>query len=301
MTRTGTTRVVALAIAVPVLAGTYFLGTNRGGTHPAGYSTVGRAEVGSSGGPVPAIAASAVGAAPQQSGAASPMIAGGGPSTVTGPAPAASAGGITVSGTGRVTGTPDTVLVNMGLSVSAGNVSEALASANAKTDAVQKVFVSRGVDAKDLQTSGLNIYPNYTNGGSGAPTITGYQVSENLSVKLRDLSKAGDTITAAVAAGGDAVRVDGVSLDLQDTSPLVSAARDRAFGAAKTEAAQYAKDAGVPLGRVVSISDVFSQNPMPVYGNFASGSGMVAAPASVPIKPGSQDVAVTVTVVFALG
>jgi len=306
MRRIGTTRVVALAIAVPMLAGAYFLGSARSGgtarggeTGPAGRSipasTIG---VGAPTGSTASIAEAArAGAAiPAIAGAASIGTAGSG--AAAGAPPANPPGGITVSGVGKVTGTPDTVLVNMALSVSAGNVSSALASANEKTDAVQKVLLGRGVDPKDLQTSGLNIFPTYS-GGSGPQSITGYQVQESLTAKVRDLSKAGDTISAAVAAGGDAIRVDGVSLDLGDTSPLVAAARDRAFGAARSEAAQYAKAAGVPLGRVMSISEAFSQNPMPVYG--AQAAGVPSASAAVPIKGGSQDVSVTVTVVFALG
>jgi uncharacterized protein len=156
----------------------------------------------------------------------------------------------------------------------------------------------RGVAAKDMQTSGLSIQPSYSYSATGQPTVKGYQVTEGLSALLRDLGSAGATINAAVAAGGNAVRVDGVGFDLSDTSSLMAAARSSAFSAAKAKADQYARAAGRSLGQAVSISEVVA-NPTPVYGGYATASGSVPAASPVPVQPGTQDVSVTVTVVFA--
>jgi uncharacterized protein YggE len=120
-------------------------------------------------------------------------------------------------------------------------------------------------------------------------------VSESVSAKLRDLGRAADAISKAVGAGGDAVRVNGISLDLADTGALVSKARDTAFADAKTKAGQYARAAGRSLGDVVSIAEsVATPAPIPVP------SAAMAKQADVPIQPGSQEVSVTVTVVFAM-
>jgi uncharacterized protein len=120
-------------------------------------------------------------------------------------------------------------------------------------------------------------------------------VSESVSAKLRDLGRAADAISKAVGAGGDAVRVNGISLDLADTGALVSKARDTAFADAKTKAGQYARAAGRSLGDVVSIAEsVATPVPIPVP------SAAMAKQADVPIQPGSQEVSVTVTVVFAM-
>jgi len=123
-------------------------------------------------------------------------------------------------------------------------------------------------------------------------------VSESVSVRLRDLAHAGEAIGKAVAAGGNAIRVNGISLDLEDTGVLVSKARDKAFADAKAKAQQYAKAAGRSLGEVVSIAEVVS-NASPIRMNQAALQSMDSA--SVPIQPGSQTVGVTVTVVFAMG
>jgi len=207
--------------------------------------------------------------------------------------------GITVTGTGAVSGTPDSLRLAMGVSVVQPSVTAALDGANAAAAKLQATLRQRGVADKDLQTSGVSIQPQYTDGGTGRPpAVSGYEVSESLTATLRNLRTAGDTITAAAQAGGNATRVTSVSLDLTDTGQLVTAARAKAFTEAKAKAQQYAQAAGVPLGAVASISEQVSGGPSPVYAADVAGG---AAAKSVPIAAGSQDVGVTVTVVFSLG
>ncbi len=202
--------------------------------------------------------------------------------------------GITVVGNGTVSGTPDTLVVSLSVNANAANVSSALGTANGTMAAVQKALRSRGVESKDLQTSNLSVQATYNNKG----TIDGYSVSEGLTATLRDIGKAGDDISAAVAAGRNLVRVDGVSLDLKDDGPLLTKARDDAYADAKAKAEQYAHDAGRGLGAVVSISEQVQQaQPQPMY---AFGAALPAAVRSVPIAAGSQQVAVQVTVTFGL-
>jgi uncharacterized protein YggE len=207
--------------------------------------------------------------------------------------PAAGSTGITVSGTGSVSGTPDALNLSMGVSVTSPTVTAALQGANAAAEKVQALLKQRGVAAKDIQTSGLSVQPQY--GGGDRPVITGYQVTESLTAVLRDLGKAGDIIGAAAQAGGDATRVDGVSLDLTDTGALLTAARTKAFQQAKDKAEQLARAAGKDLGAVVAISEVpTTPSPLPMYA-----AADARAEKAVPIAPGSQEVGVTVTVVFA--
>jgi len=206
--------------------------------------------------------------------------------------------GITVGGRATAAGTPDTLRLDLSVVATAPSVSDALASANRSAAAVQKSLLDNKVQKKDLQTSGLNIQPEYDYTKQGAPRLKGYQVSESITAKLRDLGRAGDIIGRAVGAGGNAVRVNGISLDLEDTSALVSSARDKAFANAKAKAEQYARAAGRSLGDVISIAeDVTAPAPIPLQ----YGSQAAEARASVPIQPGSQDVSVSVTVVFAMG
>ena len=256
-------RAALVLLAVIALAAVYLIGATRSGGSPAAAVN----------------------------GVTSPTVP---PTTLT-PTTSAGGPGITVGAKANVAGTPDTLRLDLSVVATAASVSEALASANRSADAVQKSLLANGVEKKDLQTSGLNIAPDYDYSNNAAPRLKGYQVTESVSAKLRNLGKAGDAIGKAVSAGGNAVRVNGISLDLEDTGALVSSARDKAFAGAKAKAEQYAKAAGRTLGDVVSIAeDVAIPSPIPYA---AADSARLA---SVPIQPGSQDVSVSVTVVFAM-
>ncbi len=240
-----------------------------------------------------ASAASATAAAPSSQTPVSTSV-GAAALTRSAAAAAGSGDGITVTGTGKVTGTPDTLRISMSVNTTAPNVDDALRQANAAMAAVQKALRDRGVDARDLQTSGLSIQPNYKSSG----TPDGYAVYENLTATVHDLSKAGSTLSAAAAAGGNAVRIDGVSVDLADATGLMGGARTAAMADAKAKAQQYATAAGRPLGQVVSVSEVVAgAGPQPLYDLPQSSAASGAA--SVPIQAGSQDVSVQVTVVYA--
>jgi uncharacterized protein YggE len=201
------------------------------------------------------------------------------------------AGRITVVGTGTATGTPSQLVVTMGVQVSAGSVSTALDTANQTVSGVSAALRTGGVAAADIQTSGLSIYPNYQ---SDSPVPVSYEVTESLTATLTQINAAGGQIEAAVRAGGNAITVDGVSLNLTDDGPLFATARANAMRDAHAKAAQFASAAGEPLGQVLSISPVTSSSPL-VFGPSAGRAGSD----SVPISPGNQQVSVSVTVVYA--
>ena len=202
--------------------------------------------------------------------------------------------GVTVQGTGKVTGTPDTLTLSLTVSKTAGDVSSAMNDMSATMTAVQGSLTKNHVAAADLKTSGLNVGPQYED-SSGKPTISGYQASENLTVTLRDPKSAGTIIAAASAAGGNATQISGLSTDLRNNTGLLNQARDAAFNDAKAKAGQYAKSAGRTLGPVVRIEEnTSSPSPTPIDARASGGTG------SVPLQMGSTDVTVQVTVVFSL-
>ena len=238
------------------------------------------------------IAAFALGVGQGGAAPASASDAAGNTTTVTA---AADTARITVTGTGKVSGVPNQLSLSMGVQTSAGSVATALREANAAARSVAAVLRRSGVASSDIQTSGLSIYPNYS-GSSGVPS--GYQVSEELTITLRRLSVAGSQISAAARAGGNATTIDGVSLNLSDTSSLLAAARTKAVTDARAKAAAYARALGRPLGPVISMSEGQPTQP-PVYPEpFASAAH---AASSVPVHPGTQQLSVTVTVIFGLG
>jgi uncharacterized protein YggE len=208
-------------------------------------------------------------------------------------AAAGNSGRITVTGTGTVTGTPNQLVLDMGVQVNGASVGSALGSANDAVSRVTAALRHDGVAAADIQTSGLSIWPNYAD-GSQVPR--GYSVSESITATLNKLSAAGTQIDDAVHAGGNATTVSDISLNLTDDSKLLGAARSRAVTDAETKAAQYAKALGEALGPVVSISDQ-PASPQPI--GYAASSA-AAQGRAVPVSPGTQQLSVSITVVFAV-
>jgi uncharacterized protein YggE len=200
---------------------------------------------------------------------------------------------ITVTGTGVVSGTPNQLTLSMGVQVNGASVDSVLQQISQAAQQVTAALRSQGVAAADIQTSGLYIQPDYA---SSSQLPSGYGASESLTATLVNIAAAGAQIQAAVHAGGNAATVNGISLDLTDTSGLLATARARAIGDARTKAAQYAQALGQPLGPVISISDQAQAAPFPL----PMGATAAGRASSVPISPGYQQLTVSVTVVYAV-
>ncbi len=211
------------------------------------------------------------------------------------PAGAQTQMGITVTGTGEVSGTPDTLVLTLGISLSRQSVGEATRDAAELATAVIDALTSNGVGRDDISTANYSINPEYDY-RNDQPQIVGYRVSNTLRVKIRDVDRAGRIIDDAVAAGGDSTIVNGVSFNIEEDSALLKAAREQAWNDAKAKAQQLADLAGLPLGPAMSISETFGGGPVPypVYKGIAEDT-------VTPIEPGTQTVTVTLTVVFSLG
>lgn len=202
---------------------------------------------------------------------------------------------ISVTGVGTVTGTPDTLTVQLGVQTRAATASAALAENNTKANALIAALTTHGVATKDLQTSQLSINPVYS-GGTEA-TITGYEVSNSVTATLHDISKAGAVIDAAGQAAGDAIRLNSVGFSFGDDSALRAQARADAMKQALAQAKQLADAAGVAVGQVLSISESATvSGPQPMYAMPEAAGG-----ADMLVLAGQQDLTVTVQVVVGIG
>jgi uncharacterized protein YggE len=204
---------------------------------------------------------------------------------------------ISVSGTGQVTGTPDTLIVDLGVQVMRPTVGEATGEAARLAQAVIDALQAEGVDEKDIQTTNYSIWPEYDYRNE-TQTLRGYRVNNTVSAKIRDLDTAGDVIDAATTAAGDAAVVSGIRFDLEADGALITAAREAAWNDAKAKAEQLAALAEVRLGKAVAISETSSPAPPPIA--YAESAGGVAFDAATPIQPGETSVSVVVTVQFAI-
>lgn len=198
---------------------------------------------------------------------------------------------ISAAGTGVVSGTPDLLTLSLGVNSRGATAGEALDNASQHANDLIGTLKAQGIDPKDIATSGLSISPVYDDKGQ---QITGYQSSNIVTAKLRDLTRAGAVIDAAAKAVGNDIVLNGVDFSIENTSALFAQARKTAVDAARAQAAQLAQAAGVRIGPVQSVTESVQEIPRPVAAKTADAAGSLA----VPIEPGSQQVSLTVEVVF---
>lgn len=208
--------------------------------------------------------------------------------------PATSQQGIKVTGQGEVAGTPDTLTIDLGVSVQGKSVTDVVHSAATLAEGLISALKEGGVATEDIQTANYSIYPEYDY-RNDTRTLLGYRVTNTLSAKIRDLDAAGSIIDSATAAGGDAVIVSGVRFSIEDNDSMLEAARERAWQDARSKAEQLAGLSGVTLGSPTSIIETLSTPPSPIYR-----ADTIAAEAGTPIEPGSETVTVTLSVEFAI-
>lgn len=215
------------------------------------------------------------------------------PDPASGQAPASSQPlpGITVTGKGSVTAEPDTAEFSFGVETE-GETSDAALSAN--NEAVQKVIDAvkgAGVAQANIQTQQVSVSPRYSENGR---TIIGYSAVNSVSVVVRDLSKAGAIVEAAVGAGAN--QVYGPTFSIASQDGLYRDALKAALEDARSKAQAIAQDAGISLGAITAIVEGPTVGPpVPLAGAAED------AAATVPIEPGRQEIVATLTVTFAIG
>ena len=200
---------------------------------------------------------------------------------------------ITVTGSGTVQGTPDTINFQIGVATVNPTATAALSENDTKVRALEAALLKNGVTKKEMQTSGLNIYDNTNNQG----VVTGFTVQDTLNVTMHKVLRAGTAIDAAARAAGNGVQLDGVSFTITNDSSLLRAARIRAMDNAHLAAGQLATAGNTHVTGVVKITDNENQSSGIYYPSFAAGASLKS---SVPIQTGSQPVNVQVTVVYSL-
>lgn len=202
---------------------------------------------------------------------------------------------VTVVGSGEVQGMPDTLTADVGIEVTAPDVTAAMNQTSERQRAVIDALTARGIDAKDISTTSVSLQPQY---GENS-VVTGYRADNSIRVTIRELDGASATLATVVTAGGNATRINSVSYSIDDDSALISDARARAFTDAENRARQYAELAGLSLGTVISISETSGSIPMPTAVPMPRSGAPMAA--DIPLSPGQQTVSFAVTAVWELG
>ena len=214
--------------------------------------------------------------------------------------------GIWVTGQGRLSLEPDLALVNLGVEAMAPTVAEARDEAATAMAAILAAVKAQGLTDKDVQTRSFNIWPRYEfpeviEDGVRVrkQTLVGYTVSNTASVKIRNMDKVGVIIDDVAAAGGDTIRINGISFTVEDTSPYMTELREAAVNDALAKASHFAGLTGVAVGQLTFIAEIGSGTP--VVQNFQEDAfAKVASAASIAtsISGGELELSLNVQAVF---
>jgi len=205
---------------------------------------------------------------------------------------------LVTTGTGRTVGVPDELSFSLSVALVRPDLRSALADANATMERVLTRLDQLGVRRSDVQTTGLQMNAVYDYHPYGPPTLRGYRVSQHAEVLVRDLARGGRAVTAAVAAGGNEVRVGNIGLRIADTDTLLQQSRQEAVKEATAKAQEYADATGQDLGSVLSLREVHATAPAPQPVAFQR-ADLAMIGKALPIRAGKDKLAVTVRIVWA--
>jgi uncharacterized protein YggE len=201
---------------------------------------------------------------------------------------------ITVVGSGSVSGVPDTAEVTAGVVTQAATASQAMSQNSATMEKVLKALTALGIADRDIHTTNVSIVPQRASTQPSRPApspVIGYEVTNQVRVRVRNLSSLGRLLDTLVSQGANAL--GGIGFSIADPAPLLEQARSKAIADARQKAQVYATAAGVKVGRVIFIRDTSAGPPRPM-------AGRMMAMAATPVAPGEQEVEVSVSVTYAL-
>jgi uncharacterized protein YggE len=205
--------------------------------------------------------------------------------------------GISVVGSGIVLAQPNTARITLGTEVVDPSLSNAQASAASRMDAVVAKLKAAGIPDSDIRTVSYNINPQYDQRDPSQSVLRGYQVQNLVEVKSTNVGGLGALLDDAVSAG--ATRVFGIRFEASNMDELKNQARDQAMANARSKAEQLARDAGVTLGRPVSIDESDTGGVIPIRAQAPAAALSAPAP-NTPIQPGELQVQTNVHVVWSI-
>ena len=211
-------------------------------------------------------------------------------------------GTLTVSGEGKVSSPPTIAELSFGVQTGPQKTAKmAMDMLTEDMNAIIAAVKAQGIEDKDIRTQSLSMNPSY-DWTSGRQILRGYEANQSLTVKVRDLDKSGDVLTAATNAGAN--QAGGVNFTIDEPEAVREEARKEAIAQAKEKAEKLADDLGATLGKLRSFSEGGDgmMPPMPYYSRMEMGVGgaMDEAAKSVPVPTGEQEIRVTVSLTYEL-
>lgn len=204
---------------------------------------------------------------------------------------------ITVVGEGSVKVKPDIAQTTVGVEVVGPTAQQASEAVSATMDKVLSALKEQGIAENDIQTSGYNIWVERPSSPEGRPTDEViYHVSNQASITVRDLTKIGSVLDAAIAVGAN--NIYGVTFDLSDKSSIESQARAKALDNARGKAEEFARLTGTVLGPVIAVSEVIPNNGVFVGGLAKAMEGQGGG--GGPVAPGELELSLQLQIVYSI-
>lgn len=205
---------------------------------------------------------------------------------------------MTFRGEGTVNATPDIAIVSMGLSVEKTTVS----SAQQESSKTMNSFIAKikeiGIESKDIKTQNYSIYPQYDYSSSGKATLRGYQITQNVEVKIRNLDKISSILD--LAGEFNLNQVGNLSFDVDKKDQFKEQAKEEAIKKAKANAESTAKSLGISLGRIVSYDEYSSSPSVNIYNGYALKNEMAydSVSASANVESGNAEIKMNVGITY---
>jgi uncharacterized protein YggE len=197
---------------------------------------------------------------------------------------------VTVTGEATVSVAPDIAVIRIGVGTLGKTAREASDGNGKQMTSVLAAIRSAGIADRDVQTSRLSLQPQYDQSKSGTARLLGFQVTNQVTIRIRDIDKLPSILDRAIAAGAN--EMSGIEFVVSEQSKLLDQARDDAVADARRKAEHYARAAGAKLGAVVTIAEDGAAPPVrPMQAMRATG---------VPVAPGEQMLRASVTVSYEL-
>ena len=192
---------------------------------------------------------------------------------------------------------PDVATISAGVVTQAADGNTAMRQNAEQMAKVMAAIKAAGIAEKDIQTSGISLNPQYRYVENEAPSITGYQATNTVSLKVRDITKLGKVLDSLAAQGAN--QINGPSFQIDQPEPVYDEARLAALKKAKDRAETYAKALDLKVRRIISISEGGGGGfrPVPMMAISARGK----AEMDTAVSPGETEVSVSLDVVFELG
>jgi uncharacterized protein YggE len=200
-----------------------------------------------------------------------------------------------ISATGEVTRVPDVAIISAGVVTRAATASAAIQDNANRMERIRAALKRAGIADRDIQTSSINLNPDYRYEENKPPVLTGYQASNTLSIRFRDIRNSGEILDALVAQGAN--QISGPTLTIDKPEAALDEARTKAIAVGRARADVYARSLGMRVVRLLSVSESggYSAPPPMPYAVAAQ-----ARDVSTKIDPGEQQLQVTLAMSFEL-